>query len=57
MLEELGHAEAAAEVERVVAESLRAGQTTRDLGGTLTTAQVGDLLARAVSGAVAAKAR
>ena len=56
MLEELGHAEAAAEVERAVAESLRSGQTTRDLGGPLTTAQVGDLLARAVGAAVAVKA-
>ncbi|HEX5760106.1 MAG TPA: 3-isopropylmalate dehydrogenase [Thermoanaerobaculia bacterium] len=55
MLETLGHAEAAAEVERAVAQSLREGRTTADLGGTLTTSQVGDLLARAVSGAVAAR--
>jgi 3-isopropylmalate dehydrogenase len=52
MLDYLGHAEAAAEVERAVAQSLREGQTTVDLGGTLTTSQVGDLLARAVAGAV-----
>ncbi len=55
MLETLGHGEAAAEVERAVAQSLREGRTTPDLGGTLTTSQVGDLLARAVSEAVAAR--
>ena len=38
--------------ERVVAQSLREGQTTGDLGGTLTTQQVGDLVARAVGAAV-----
>ena len=37
-----------------VARSLREGQTTPDLGGSLTTSQVGDLLARAM-GAVAAR--
>jgi len=52
MLDYLGHAEAAAEVERVVAQSLRDGQTTVDLGGTLTTSQVGDLVARAVAAPV-----
>jgi len=52
LLDYLGHAEAAAEVERAVAQSLREGQTTPDLGGTMTTAGVGDLLARAVAGAV-----
>ena len=40
------------EVERAVAQSLREGQTTPDLGGTMTTSEVGDLLARAVAGAV-----
>ena len=50
MLENLGHAEAAAEIERVVAESLRRGDTTADLGGKLTTSEVGDLLAAAVVG-------
>ena len=49
MLAELGHAAAAAEIERAVAESIRGGRTTRDLGGTLTTSEVGDELARAVS--------
>jgi 3-isopropylmalate dehydrogenase len=52
MLDYLGHDEAAAEVERVVAQSLRDGQTTPDLGGSLTTAQVGDLVARAVAAPV-----
>jgi 3-isopropylmalate dehydrogenase len=49
MLDYLGHAEAAAELERVVATSLREGQTTPDLGGSLTTSQVGDLVAQGVS--------
>ncbi len=48
MLEDLGHTAAAAVVENVVATSLVAGETTRDLGGTLTTSEVGDRLARAV---------
>jgi 3-isopropylmalate dehydrogenase len=50
MLENLGHLDAAAEVERLVAESLRRGETTVDLGGKLTTSQVGDRLAAAVAG-------
>jgi 3-isopropylmalate dehydrogenase len=49
MLDYLGHAEAAAEVERAVAQSLREGETTPDLGGRRTTSEVGDLLARAVA--------
>jgi 3-isopropylmalate dehydrogenase len=48
MLEYLGHTEAAQAVEQAVARSLREGQTTPDLGGSLTTSQVGDLLARGV---------
>jgi 3-isopropylmalate dehydrogenase len=48
MLDYLGHQEAAQAVEGAVARSLREGQTTPDLGGSLTTSQVGDLLARAV---------
>jgi 3-isopropylmalate dehydrogenase len=51
MLDELGHAEAAAGVEEAVRESLRGGRTTPDLGGSLTTSQVGDELARALAGA------
>lgn len=48
MLETLGHRTAASEIETAVADSIRAGQTTHDLGGSLTTGEVGDLLARAV---------
>jgi 3-isopropylmalate dehydrogenase len=48
MLDYLGHEEAAQAVEAAVARSLREGRTTPDLGGSLTTSQVGDLLARAV---------
>jgi 3-isopropylmalate dehydrogenase len=49
MLDTLGHGEAARAVEAAVAQSLRAGETTPDLGGSLTTSQVGDRLARAVA--------
>ncbi|HLX06318.1 MAG TPA: isocitrate/isopropylmalate dehydrogenase family protein [Thermoanaerobaculia bacterium] len=49
MLDTLGHAAAARTIEAAVADSLRQGQTTPDLGGSLTTSQVGDLLAAAVS--------
>jgi len=49
LLEDLGHADAAAEIERCVAQTLRQGQTTVDLGGKMTTSQVGDLLARMVA--------
>ncbi len=55
MLDYLGHGEAAKAIEDTVARSMREGQTTPDLGGTLTTSQVGDLLARAVGNVVAAK--
>jgi 3-isopropylmalate dehydrogenase len=48
MLDYLGHQEAAQAVEAAVARSLREGQTTPDLGGSLTTSQVGGLLAKAV---------
>jgi len=54
MLDYLGHAEAASTIEDAVARSMREGQSTPDLGGTLTTSQVGDLLARATGRAVAA---
>ncbi len=49
MLDYLGHAAAARAVDEAVARALREGRTTPDLGGTMTTSQVGDLLARAVS--------
>jgi 3-isopropylmalate dehydrogenase len=56
LLEDLGHAEAAREVEAAVTAAIRAGETTVDLGGPLTTTEVGDRLARAVAGgAVAAR--
>jgi 3-isopropylmalate dehydrogenase len=48
MLDYLGHKPAAQAIEAAIARSLREGQSTPDLGGTLTTSQVGDLLARAV---------
>ena len=38
-----------------MARAFREGQTTPDLGGSLTTSQVGDLIARAVSREVAAR--
>ena len=50
MLDYLGHAEAAKTIEDAVARSMREGRSTPDLGGTLTTSQVGDLLARAAGG-------
>jgi len=55
LLETLGHADAAAGIEEAVRQSLRKGQTTRDVGGSLTTSQVGDLLARSVASAVPAR--
>jgi 3-isopropylmalate dehydrogenase len=48
MLDTLGHAEAARALEAAVVRCVKEGQTTPDLGGSLTTSQVGDLLARAV---------
>lgn len=49
MLDTLGHADAAKAVEEAAARSLRERQSTPDVGGSLTTSQVGDLLARAVA--------
>jgi 3-isopropylmalate dehydrogenase len=48
MLDSLGHREAALRVEDAVAEALRGGKTTPDLGGDLTTGAVGDRIAAAV---------
>lgn len=53
MLEFLGHAEAAQAVEEAVRETLVHGETTADLGGSLSTSQVGDALVRRVGSAVA----
>jgi len=49
MLDYLGHAEAASMIDDSVTRSLREGQTTPDLGGSLTTSQEGDRVARALS--------
>lgn len=48
MLEELGFEEAALGVERAVEQSLREDRKTQDLGGDLSTAEVGDYLAEAL---------
>jgi len=49
MLDNLGHPEAAAAVEKAVTKAVIEGVTTPDLGGGSTTAEVGDLLARQVA--------
>jgi 3-isopropylmalate dehydrogenase len=48
MLEYLGHTEASAAVERAVRESIAAGETTRDLGGSLSTDEAGEKIKRRV---------
>jgi 3-isopropylmalate dehydrogenase len=53
LLRDLGHAEAADEPEKAVAERIRAGETTRDLGGSLKTGEVGDRIARALAAGTA----
>ena len=50
MLDYLGHAEAGRALEQAVVQAVREGQTTLDVGGTMTTSEVGDLLARTVAG-------
>jgi len=42
MLEYLGHADAAAAVETAVRDAIAAGETTRDLGGDLSTPEAGE---------------
>ena len=49
LLEHLGHGPAASAVESAVASALASGDTTRDLGGNLGTADVGDRLAATVA--------
>jgi 3-isopropylmalate dehydrogenase len=49
MLDYFRHAAAAGEVEAAVAASVREGQTTPDLGGTLTTEEVGSWITERVS--------
>ncbi|HEX3129817.1 MAG TPA: 3-isopropylmalate dehydrogenase [Thermoanaerobaculia bacterium] len=55
MLDYLGHAAAAKAMEDAMARAFHEGQTTQDLGGSLTTSQVGDLIARAVSREIATR--
>jgi len=52
MLENLGHAEAAAAIEDAVRELIHHDRTTPDLGGSLTTAEVGDAVADQLTAAV-----
>jgi 3-isopropylmalate dehydrogenase len=54
MLDNLGHREAAAEVERTVAAAIRENRVTADLGGTLSTSEVGDRIAAALLAAAVA---
>jgi 3-isopropylmalate dehydrogenase len=44
LLDELGHGTEARRLEAAVASAVREGQTTRDLGGSLSTSQVGDAI-------------
>jgi len=55
MLDFLGHGEAAQAVDAAVRRSMQEGRSTPDLGGTLTTSQVGDLLAKSVAKAVSTR--
>ncbi|HSM61226.1 MAG TPA: isocitrate/isopropylmalate dehydrogenase family protein [Longimicrobiales bacterium] len=50
LLDHLGHVEVGARVERAAAESIAAGITTPDLGGTATTEQVGTWIAKRLDG-------
>ena len=50
MLEYLGHTEAAAAVERAVRECVAAGETTRDLGGALSTPEAGERIRGRIKG-------
>ena len=49
MLDHMGHREAARAIDSAVEESLAEGRTTQDLGGSLSTSEVGDELARRVA--------
>jgi len=46
MVEHLGSAEAAKRIESAVVAAIKAGEVTRDLGGTLSTAEAGDAVRR-----------
>lgn len=50
MLEYLGHADAARAVERAVQDSIADGDTTRDLGGTLSTTEAGERIRGRIKG-------
>lgn len=50
MLEYLGHTEAAAAVEHAVREAIAAGDTTRDLGGSLSTSEAGERIKARIGG-------
>jgi 3-isopropylmalate dehydrogenase len=50
MIEHLGFAEAAKRIENAVAAALRAGECTRDVGGSLGTAEAGDAVAKRLVG-------
>lgn len=50
MLEYLGFDRAAREIERAVREQIAAGETTRDLGGSLSTAEAGRAICRRIVG-------
>ncbi|HEV7890911.1 MAG TPA: 3-isopropylmalate dehydrogenase [Pyrinomonadaceae bacterium] len=50
MLEYLGHADAARAVERAVRDSIAEGDTTRDLGGALSTTEAGERIRERVKG-------
>jgi len=46
MVEHLGFGEAAKRIENAVATALRSGECTRDVGGSLDTAQAGDAVVK-----------
>jgi 3-isopropylmalate dehydrogenase len=50
MVESLGFPEAAKRIEEAVVEAVRASECTRDLGGSLSTAEAGDAVARRLGG-------
>jgi 3-isopropylmalate dehydrogenase len=49
MVEHLGDEEAAKRIERAVIGAIRAGECTRDLGGSLSTSEAGDAVVRRLS--------
>jgi 3-isopropylmalate dehydrogenase len=52
MLDYIGFRQAAEKIERAVEESVRAGETTRDIGGVLSTTEAGDAVRRHLQGSV-----